>query len=55
MTENIDVTGIAKCERLAMTLIADSTPFSIEPLPDDVWRFTVKSEAAARLAKKQIK
>lgn len=39
------VDGELNCKALAAHLVSASTPFDVEPLPDDQWVFTVKKEA----------
>ena len=48
-TEPIVVVKEADAQNLAGHLVWLSTPFSVEPLPDDAYRFTVNTEIADRL------
>jgi hypothetical protein len=44
-----EVVGTAEATRVATALIIASQWFAFEPLPDDVYEFTVKIENTARL------
>lgn len=47
----VDVKGSAKAQFLAKRMIERSTFFTVEPFPNDIWRFFVKKEAGQALRK----
>jgi len=49
LTEHIVVAKEAGAQNLAGYLVWLSTPFSVQPLPDDAYEFTVKTEVIDRV------
>lgn len=43
-THTVEADGITEATRVAASLITWAVEFHVEPLPDDVWEFTVKLE-----------
>lgn len=46
-----ETTGDAETHRTAKLLILDGDWFAVIPLPDDAWRFMVKTEELPRLTR----
>lgn len=45
----VDVQGASRAQTVCFFLADNSTFFTFEPMPDDVYRFFVKEESYARL------
>lgn len=48
-TEHLEVSGTEAAELVATELVRSSIWFACEPMPDDVFEFTVKEEAVWHL------